>query len=408
MSFRETTLPNGLSIVAEVDSDAATMAAGFFVRTGSRDETPEVAGVSHFLEHMMFKGTERRTVFDINREFDELGADYNAFTSEETTVYYANVLPEFQRPVVDLLADMMRPALRAEDFDVEKGVILEEIAVYEDQPHFRLYDAMMSAYFAAHPLGSPILGTAASIEAMELEAMREYFARRYAPDNLIAVGVGTLDWDAFVAQLVECCGGWTPGDNRRWTGPPAAPEPKRILADPALSRQQMGLVCDAPGAQDERRYAAQLLATVLGDVTGSRLYYALIEPALADDAQTVYSPMDHVGALLTFLSCDPDNAPRALEIARETLARFAEEGPTERELQAAKNKTATAATLKGELPMGRLTAVGFDWLYRQEYIPLDEQIAAVFDVSSGEILELARQLPPDGGTLVTLGPREQL
>src|SRR5690554_1910970 len=186
------------------------MAVGYFVDTGSRDETPEIAGVSHFLEHMMFKGSDRRSAADINREFDELGASYNAYTSEERTVYYGAVLPESQEPLVDLLSDLMRPALRQEDFDIEKNVILEEIAMYQDMPLHRVFDAAMPGYHAGHPLGNSVLGTARSITDLNREQMLAYFGRRYAPDNLILAAAGNLDWDALVSQASELTRTWTP------------------------------------------------------------------------------------------------------------------------------------------------------------------------------------------------------
>ncbi len=134
MPFHSQTLPNGLQIIAETSPSARSMAIGFFVRTGSRDETAEVSGVSHFLEHMVFKGTPRRSALDVNREFDRIGAHYNAFTSEENTVFYAAILPEYVAQAVDVLSDILRPSLRGDDFDMEKNVIIEEIGMYEDQP----------------------------------------------------------------------------------------------------------------------------------------------------------------------------------------------------------------------------------------------------------------------------------
>ena len=151
-------LENGLTLIGEHSPSARSLAAGFFVRTGARDETSEVSGVSHFLEHMMFKGTHRRSPEAVNREFDEMGARYNAFTSEEETVYYGNVLPQFQPRLLDLLGDMMRPALRDEDFDMEKNVILEEIAMYQDRPQFCVFDLARTKYFGSHSLGQSILG----------------------------------------------------------------------------------------------------------------------------------------------------------------------------------------------------------------------------------------------------------
>ena len=208
MEFKQTSLDNGLTIIAEINPDAASIAAGFFVRTGSRDETPEVSGVSHFLEHMTFKGTDRRSAFDVSREFDEMGAQSNAFTSEENTVYWGAVLPEFQTRLLDLLADMLRPALRQEDFDIEKNVIKEEIALYEDEPDFRVYEKLMAEHFEAHPLGNSILGTKESIGNLTSEGMRAYFARRYSPDNMTLVGVGNVDFGSFVDKASGMCSRW--------------------------------------------------------------------------------------------------------------------------------------------------------------------------------------------------------
>src|SRR5947209_20604230 len=180
MKFLRESLPNGLTVIGEQNPAALSMAAGYFARTGARDEAPQVSGVSHFLEHMAFKGSARRSADDVNREFDEIGAQYNAFTSEENTVYYGAVLPEFQERSLDLLTDMMRPALRTDDFDVEKNVILEEIALYQDRPQFTVMVQARETFFDKHPLGHSVLGTPESIGALQQDQMREYFQRRYA------------------------------------------------------------------------------------------------------------------------------------------------------------------------------------------------------------------------------------
>ena len=184
MKFREHQLNNGLTIIAECNDKAYSNSMAFFVRTGSRDETADIAGVSHFLEHMVFKGTPRRSAADVNRELDELGSHSNAFTSEEQTVYYATVLPEYQSDVIDLLADIMRPSLREEDFSTEKQVIIEEILKYEDQPPFGAHEKCMEAYFGDHPLGKNVLGTVESVGDMTAEGMRTYFQSRYSPGRI--------------------------------------------------------------------------------------------------------------------------------------------------------------------------------------------------------------------------------
>ena len=408
MDFKHKQLENGLIIIVEVNPAAASMAAGFFVRTGSRDETPEVAGVSHFLEHMMFKGTDRRSAFDVNREFDSMGASYNAFTSEECTVYYAAVLPEFQTDVLDLLCDMMRPALRNEDFKVEKGVILDEIALYEDQPKFRVYDKLMSEHFSGHPLSNAILGTTESIKALRSEGMQEYFKRRYSPGNLTVVGVGNLDFETFVEKISQACLSWPAYEANRDTPPANGAGTKKILCDKKVTREHIGIMSQAPTAQDEARYAAQLAATVVGDTTGSRLFYALVDPAIVDEATMTYSPLDAAGTFFTFISADTDRAAEAIEIAQSEFARFVESGPNESELQAAKNKIASGATTKGELPMGRLAAVGFDWIYRKEYVPLADQIERIFSVTRNEIIEVVDSYDLTATTLLALGPLESL
>jgi predicted Zn-dependent peptidase len=160
LTFHHHQLSNGLDVIAEVNPDSHSFAAGLFVRTGSRDETSDINGVSHFLEHMMFKGSDKYTWEDVNRIFDEIGARYNAFTSQEMTAYYANVLPEFTDKAVEHLSHLLRPAIRNEDFTTEKKVILEEIAMYLDDPGHRLYEKLMEAHFGNHPLSMSILGRA--------------------------------------------------------------------------------------------------------------------------------------------------------------------------------------------------------------------------------------------------------
>lgn len=408
MEFHKRQLDNGLTIVAEVNDSAASMAAGFFVKTGSRDETHEISGVSHFLEHMVFKGTERRNAFDVNLAFDQMGANYNAFTSEENTVFYGAVLPEFQDKLLDLLSDILRPSLGKEDFEVEKNVIIDEIALYEDQPKFRVYDKLMADHFSPHPLGNSILGTTQSITDLQLAQMRSYFDRRYSPGNITVAGVGKMDFDRFAGDISEACSHWETFEVTRDTARSEGSKQTTAMCDQKVLREHIGLMSAAPSRQQEDRYAAELLATVVGDVTGSRLYYALVDPAIADEATMSYSPMDGTGGLITFLSSESDKASQALSIAQQVLKDFVEEGPTEQELQAAKNKIASGATLKGELPMGRLASVGFEWMYLQEYRPLAEHIEILFAVDRQQVHQVAREYDLAGTTVVALGPIESL
>jgi len=408
MEFKNTTLSNGLTIIAEVNPSAKSMAAGFFARTGSRDETDEIAGVSHFLEHMIFKGTESRAALDVNREFDEMGAIYNAFTSQENTVYYAAVLPEFQTRSLNLLADILRPSLRQDDFDTEKKVICEEIAMYADQPFFRLYDTLTTQHFAGHPLANSVLGTTESITALRREQMVDYFNHRYSPTNVTLTAVGNVDFDQLVADAKAFCGHWTPFDAPRDRREPIPACTRNLICDPAVARQSLGMLTNAPSYQHPDRFAAEVLASIYGDSTGSRLYYALIETALADEAHCSYNPLDHAGMILTFASASPDNAAQVREVLLAEARKLLADGVSEAELAAAKNKIASAVTIKGEVPTGRLTAVGFDWEYRREHESLETSVNATLAVTADDVLRVATEIDLANPTSLTLGPLETL
>src|ERR1700742_1487028 len=206
LTFHYKQLSNGLDIVVEQNPDAHSTAMGLFVKTGSRDEDPALNGVSHFLEHMMFKGSTKYTWEDVNRIFDEIGARYNAFTSQEMTAYYANVIPEFTEKAVEHLSHLLRPAIRNEDFDTEKKVILEEIAMYLDDPGHRLYERLMELHFGNHPLSMSILGSPESIKDLKRDQMAAYFSRRYGPGNMVFSATGRLDFDEVVRLAEKYCG----------------------------------------------------------------------------------------------------------------------------------------------------------------------------------------------------------
>src|SRR5207237_810203 len=239
-----------------------SIAMGLFVKTRARDETTEVNGVSHFLEHMMFKGSEKYTWEDVNRIFDEIGARYNAFTSQEMTAYYANVLPEFTERAVEHLAHLLRPAIRVEDFTTEKKVILEEIAMYLDDPGHRLYEKVMEEHFARHPLSMSVLGSADSITRLERDEMAGYFARRYGPGNMVMVATGRLDFDEIIRLAEKYMGAWPRVDAPR-VQPDPHPAARRIaMADAKLNRAYTMGMTPGPSAQSDERFAARILADV--------------------------------------------------------------------------------------------------------------------------------------------------
>jgi predicted Zn-dependent peptidase len=401
-------LENGLTLIGEHSASARTLALGFFVRTGARDETPEVSGVSHFLEHMMFKGTNRRTPEDVNREFDEMGARYNAFTSEENTVYFGNVLPRFQRRLFNLLADMMRPALREEDFNVEKNVILEEIAMYQDRPQFVVFDLAREAYFEDHPLGKSVLGSTESIQQLRRDQMHEYFSRRYAANNLTLVLTGHYDWEWAREQAEELCGAWGTADVPRLL-PRTNPISKvRVQRNDKFNRAHVALVAPGYAAQDSRRYAAAVAAEVLGAGEGSRLYWALVHPGVTEAAQLDHDANDGVGAFYGYLLADPARAQESVDTLRDVVATACAEGLKDEEVERAKRRIASHLVLGAETPMGRLRTVGMDWIYRREQKSADEALQLLLDVTPQAVNELLAEKPFEHASVVALGPLDSL
>ncbi len=404
MEFRKHTLENGLQIVAECNAEAHSTALGFFVRTGARDETDAIAGVSHFLEHMLFKGTPGREADDVNREFDEMGAHYNACTSEENTVYYAAVLPEHQDAALELLGDIMRPSLRKHDFNIEKQVIIEEIRMYDDQPPFGADDKVRSAHFGAHPLGRSTLGTVESIANLSVEQMRGYFRRRYSPGNIALVACGRVDFDALLARTRQSCGHWEPSEAGRTAEMPVPREGFQTIRKEIATQQYVLSLSAGPPAEDHDRHAAKLLAMVLGDDSGSRLYWELVDPGLAEHANLSHLEYENAGAMMTYLSCDPqhtaENLQRVLDVYRGAEA----DGVTPAELDQAKSKLRSRIVLSGERPRGRLFSVGSDWIHRREYRSVRDELDAVAAVTVEDVAAVLSKHPLSRGTTVTIGP----
>ncbi len=408
MQHHKHTLSNGLTLVGEHNPEARSLAMGFFVQTGARDESSEVSGVSHFLEHMMFKGTERRTPEDVNRQFDEMGARYNAFTSEEETVYYGAVLPEFQSKLLDLLTDMMRPALRDSDFDMEKNVILEEIAMYQDKPTFRVFDLGRESYFGGHALGNSVLGSTQSISDLGRDQMHEYFNRRYAANNLTLVLVGNYNWEEAVAQAQQQCGNWNMSDSPRERAPFKA-EPKLVVSETdKFNRAHIALFAPGYAAQDPKRMAASIACEVVGSGEGSRLYWALVHHGLAEAAQIGHDANDGEGAFYGYILVDPVRAQEALDAFRSTLAKACADGLSIEEVERAKRRFASSMTLGAETPMGRLRPVGMDWMLRRQQRSPEDVLRELLAVTPEQVNEVLRAMPFDLATVAALGPVKEL
>jgi predicted Zn-dependent peptidase len=408
VKFRRETLDNGLEIVAECNDAAHSLGIGFFVRTGARDETDEVAGVSHFLEHMVFKGTPRRTAEDVNREFDEIGAHYNAFTSEENTVYYASVLPEYQEASIDILADVLRPSLRDDDFNMEKKVIIEEIQMYGDQPPFLMDDYIKELHLGRHPMARSVLGTVDTIGALRVDQMRAYFESRYSPGNVFVSAAGRVNFDELVKQVAARCGSWTPQPAPRETPPPKSTPTFKLVERESSTQQYILQLADGPASEDADRYAAKLLAAIVGDDSGSRLYWELVDPGLVETASLGHYEYQGLGMLYTWMSCAPEDAAENFAQLREVYRVAEAKGLTTDELARARSKLKARVVLGSERPRNRLFNVGGNWMQRREYRSVADDLATVDAVTLDDIHAVLKKYPLTRATTVTIGPLKEL
>ncbi len=408
MQFLSHRLANGLEIVCEANPHAYSAAYGFFVKTGARDENDNIAGVSHFLEHMVFKGTPKRSAAEVNLQLDDLSSQSNAYTSEEQTVYYATTLPEDQAPLVELLADIMRPALREDDFETEKQVILEEIAKYEDQPPYNAHEKLLSLLLGSHPLARSILGTVESIEALQRDQMLAYFERRYSPANIVLAAAGAVDFPKLIEQVENLCGSWPAFEAPRETPVPTPVHHTRIIAKPQAAQEYLVLGSLGPGANDEDRYAARVLSMILGDESGSRLFWELVDTGLVEYAALSLQEYQGMGVFMTSLSCTPEEAAGNLARVREIYAAAEKDGLTEEELTQAKNKICAHLVLQAERPTSRMFSVGHGWIQRRQYRTIREAVAGYRAVELSDLARILQRYPLSDFATVAIGPLEKL
>ena len=405
IKYHQTTLETGMTIIAETDDDAHSCATGFFVKAGARDESPAIMGVSHFLEHMMFKGTQELSPEQINQGFDNLGANNNAYTSRELTCFYASVIPEHFSDAQSLLAKMMRPALRQSDFDTEKGVILEEIAMYADNPFWVLYEESLARHYNRHGLGHRVLGTNETITALTRDQMDEYFTRRYAADKTVVALAGKLDFDDAIQQINTLCDGWQQSVGQRETTTPTVGAEPFTLRDPRVQRGYLIAIAQAPPANDEQRYAAALLMQMLGGMDNSKLHWALIETGIAEEAQAGYDGLDGTGDYFVYASGDPEKLDDIWEaMAREIRA--LKDTITQDELVCLRSKMATAAMVAAERPGDRMQRLGRLWTMTGQYQPLEDELAKIESITIDDLRDLCDRYPIDRCTLGKMIPAD--
>jgi predicted Zn-dependent peptidase len=411
---RRTVLPGGLRVITETMPTVRSVSFGVWVGVGSRDETPALAGSSHYLEHVLFKGTKRRDAMEISAALDAVGGEMNAFTSKEYTCFYARVLDNDLPLAVDVISDMMTSSVvRTSDVDSERGVILEEIAMHEDDPGDVVHDAFAEALFGDTPLGRPILGTVDSISSLQRTAIHGYYRRRYRPENMVIAAAGNLDHAKVVRLVAKAFGEMLNDDaqiDRRPTPPRGGGRPPASRSGVSVVKrptEQAHLVLGVPALSrvDDRRFALGVLNGALGGGMSSRLFQEIREKRGL--AYSVYSYAAHhaeTGMFGVYAGCQPAKAAEVLEICREQLDLVATGGITAEELTRGKGQLAGALVLGLEDTGSRMSRLGKAELVYGEILTVDELLARIKAVTLEQVLEVATSVLSAKQTLAVIGP----
>jgi predicted Zn-dependent peptidase len=387
---RLTTLDSGVRVVTEAMPSVRSIALGFMVRTGSRDESPEQAGISHFLEHLLFKGTDRFSSLEIDEAFDAMGAEVNAGTGKETTSVYSRFLDGHLERAFDVLQDMvLRPAYP--DIDSERQVVIEEIAMYEDEPQDKVHDVLAGAVFGDHPLGRPIIGRAEVISSVPVPQIAAWHDGRYVPGNIVVAAAGNLEHER-ILSLVE---GAFPGMGEV---PAVASSPNGT--GPSLrfhekETEQYHLCLGGPGIPrgDDRRFALRVLDTILGGSTSSRLFQEVREKRGL--AYAVFSYSSHYadsGQVAVYVGTRPDNVNEAMDVIGSELRRVQEEGVSAEELERARDNVKGRTVLSMESTLTRMNRLGSSVLMDIPLLTVDEVLAALDAVTLEDVNTLAAEL----------------
>ncbi len=406
--IRTEVLPSGLSLVTERMDDARSVCIGFWVGTGSRDEDPERSGASHFLEHLLFKGTDERSATDIAEAVDEVGGDFNAFTTKEYTSFYIRLLAEHVSLGLDILSEIMwRPALRASDLDAERQVILDEILMHADEPSDEAAEQSSAALFPGHPLGREVLGTDESVRAMTPERIREFFELHYRPGNMVVAVAGDLE-HAAVADGLEARFAGQPGGTTPGRLPPGDKVEPLLVTRRSTEQAHLVLASRSVDRFDPSRYALAVLNHVLGGGLSSRLFQEIRERrGLAYSVWSERVAYHDAGSVSVGMGTAPEHVPEVLDIVSFELARLGEDGITERELAIAKGNLRAETLLACEDSGARMSRIGAGMLLHGEVLPVDEVLARVAALSLDDVRAAAAGLAAAPKTLSVVGPFDE-
>ena len=404
---RKEVLPNGLTILTEAMPSVRSVSMGIWMRTGSRQESEEENGISHFIEHMVFKGTKNRSAEQIAREADSIGGHLDAFTAKECTSFSIKALDEHVPRAFDILSDLfINPLFRPEDILKESKVIQEEIKMVEDSPDDLVHEMFTQSYWRGHALGRPILGTRRTVSSFNHERLYEYFQRHYTPNSTLLAAAGNLEHTRFV-DLVAKSFGDLANVPRADDGPPPVPHPS-IRHRHKKELEQVHLCVGAPSypLPHQKRFACYILNTVLGGGMSSRLFQNIREKrGLAYSVFSGLSSFRDTGCLSVYAATSLENARQVLGLILEEFCHLKSEAISDQELQHAKDYLKGSLLLSLETTGSRMANAARQEMYFGRYISLDETSRHVDEVTSPEVLEVAREFFQTDRLAVTfLGP----
>jgi len=403
---RKEILPNGLTILTEEMPNIRSVSLGVWLRQGSRHEQPSENGISHFIEHLLFKGTERRSASEIARTIDRIGGQCDAFTTKEYTCFYARVLDEHLPIALDLLSDIvLHPRFDPENIEKERKVIFEEIKMVEDSPDELVYDLFSGTLWGAHPLGRPIQGTVESVSALQQDELMSFFRESYYPGNVLIAAAGRLDQARFIDAASEAFGGMPAAGRVRAVGPPRA-HPGIVTREKRdLEQMHLCLGVEAYPQGHEDRYTGYVLNTLLGGTMSSRLFQGIREErGLAYSVFSSINSFADAGYLMIYAATRPGGGHEVLDAICAELSRLKQVPIDEQELLGAKDHLKGSLMLSLESSSSRMSNLARQQLYYGKQYTLDEIIAGIEKVTASDVQALARLLLGSGeGTLAVLG-----
>ena len=403
---RITELDSGVRIVTEAMPSVRSVSLGYWIGTGSRHEREPEAGLSHLIEHLLFKGSDRYAPVEIDQIFDAMGAELNAGTGKESTSLYARVIDAHLADAIDVMGEMVwRPAFR--DVDSEREVILEEIAMYEDDPQDKVFDVLGEAVFGQHPLGRAIIGRDEVVSETPVEAIRAFHAARYVPRNVVIAAAGSVDHDA----LVELAAARAPATAGEPLAPiPAGEERPRAVRFERKDTEQYHVCVGGLGLarDDERRFALRVLDTIFGGTSSSRLFQEVREQrGLAYAISSFTGQYADTGQVGLYVGTRPDNLAPALDVIARELARLRRDPASEEELSRAKENLKGRVVLSLESTGARMNRLGSHILGDVPLLSVDEVIAGIDAVAHEDLLMLAGELfAPERLSVAGIGPDE--